>query len=97
MASLAQRTDLTAWIDRSLNYLTASWTTIPEVTSGWDARDELERLDFVMEWQIREDRLTRIQQWNAEGLLSSAQQERLATLQQLIDRHRAALDRLLAE
>jgi hypothetical protein len=97
MASLAQQTDLAAWIDRSLDYLTASWAAIPAIASGWDERDELDRLDFVMEWQIREDRLIQVQQWNAEGLLSPPQQRRLAELERLIRRHRLTLERLLAE
>ena len=97
MASLAHQTDLAAWIDQSLDYLTMYWTAIPEIAAGWDEREEHDRLDFVIEWPLREDRLRQLRQWEAEGRLAPPQLLRLRELDQLIHRHQPTLDRLLED
>jgi hypothetical protein len=97
MASLAHQTDLAAWIDQSLDYLTMYWTAIPEIAAGWDEREEHDRLDFVVEWPLREDRLRQLRCWEEEGHLSPPQLTRLEEIERLIQRHRPTLDRLLAE
>jgi hypothetical protein len=97
MASLTQQTELAAWIDKSLDYLSMYWTAIPEIAAGWDDREELDRLDFVLEWPLREIRLHELQRWETEDLLTAPQQERFDELKRLIQRHRPTLDQLLAE
>jgi hypothetical protein len=97
MASQAQQTDLTARIDRSLAYLIGEWTDVPEVAAEWESWDELDRLDFVIEWPLREIRLDQLEAWDTEGHLTAAQREQFTKLRQLIQRHRPTLERLLAE
>jgi hypothetical protein len=97
MASLAQQTIFSEWIDQSFDYLTLYWTAIPEIAAGWDEREELDRLDFVLEWPLREDRLRQLHRWEQDGLLSPTQLMRLEELECLIERHRPTVDRLLAE
>jgi hypothetical protein len=97
MATTARQSDLASWIDRSLDYLMAQWEAIPEVAQEWDSWDELDRLDFVLEWPLRVDRLKQLRQWDAEGLLSPGQRGRLQELDRLMPQHQATLDRLLAD
>ena len=97
MAPLAQQTELAARIERSLDYLFMYWAAIPEIASDWDQRAEDDRLDFVLEWPLREDRLRQLRRWDEEGRLSSAQILRLRDLERLIRRYRPTLDRLLAD
>ena len=97
MASLAQQVDLAPRIEHALDYLLREWEAIPEVVSTWKTWDELDRLDFVIEWPIREMQLKQLRQWQDEGQLSSHQRQRFAELERLIQEHRAAVDRLLAE
>ena len=84
-------------IDHVLDYLTREWRAIPEVVSTWDTWDELDRLDFVIEWPIREIRLKQLRQWKDEGQFSAQQRQQFEELKRLIQRQRAAVDRLLEE
>jgi hypothetical protein len=95
MASVTQQTDLTRWIDKSLDYLLSNWEAIPNVAAEWDDWDELDRLDFVVEWPLREDRWHQLQRWREAGSLSTHQLKRFVELQCLIERNRPTLERLL--
>ena len=97
MASLVQQSATSSRIDHVLAVLTRQWNAIPEVVCTWESWDELDRLDFVIEWPIREMQLKQLRQWQDEGQLSSHQRQRFAELERLIQEHRAAVDRLLAE
>ena len=97
MASLAQQVELAPRIEHALDYLIREWEAIPEVVSTWDTWDELDRLDFVIEWPIREVQLKQLRQWQGEGQFSAEQLKRFGDLELLIARHRAAVERLLAE
>ena len=97
MASLVEQSTIAPLIDHALDYLTRQWLAVPEVVSTWETWDELDRLDFVLEWPLRESRLNQLRRWRDEGHLSTRQLQRFATLERLIRRHRAAVDCLLAE
>lgn len=94
MALVVQRTDLAAWIDESLDYLTEEWEDIPHVADGWNSWDELDRLVFVEEWPLRTGRLHELQRWRDDGLLSAEQLERFKRIEVLIELHSATLERL---
>lgn len=97
MASVEVDVKLHERVDRYLEYLCNEWQDIPEVGQEWDSWTADEQLDFVIELPIREDRLQQLQQWAAAGQLTPAQRARYEELLSLIVRHRATLDRLLAE
>jgi hypothetical protein len=98
MAQVAEQAQLRTKVDHYLDYLTAEWVAIPDLAAEWAEWDEDDRLDFVLEWPIREDRLLlQLRQWNATGLLTPQQRQRYAALQRLIRRQRPTLERLLAE
>ncbi|HET8628557.1 MAG TPA: hypothetical protein VFL91_14140 [Thermomicrobiales bacterium] len=70
---------------------------MPDLVGEWEEWEELDRLDFVLEWPIREDHVYQLKQWAAEGLLSPAQRARYDELLRLVERNRPILNDLLAE
>ncbi|MDP9363006.1 MAG: hypothetical protein M3Q10_02030 [Chloroflexota bacterium] len=96
MAQLAPRV-IRARIDDDLAYLVSEWSSLPDVVAEWDDWTEHERLDFVLEWPLREERLRELRRRDAEGLLSPGQRARYGELLDLIRRHRTELERLLAD
>ena len=83
--------------DRYLDYLFAEWARIPEIAEEWAEWEEPDRLLFVLEWPIKEDRLCQLRQWVDEGALTAEQLERYRELQALIEKYRPILEPLLSE
>jgi hypothetical protein len=83
--------------DTYLAYLATEWASVPQVADSWDAWDEDERLNFQLEWGIREDRLGVLEEMARTGALTSLQCERLADLQRLIAHNQQTIERLFAE
>ena len=84
-------------IDPYLDYLFAEWAHVPEVAKEWADWDEPDRLLFVLEWPIKEDRLAQLRGWVAEGALTPEQMARYHELLALVERHRRILEPLLSE
>jgi hypothetical protein len=78
-------------------YLEREWHALPEVEREWPSWDELDRLVFVLEWPMREDRLHMLERLAAEGGLTPEQMARLERLQGLVREHRPIVERLLSE
>ena len=97
MAQVTPKADQATRIDRYLDYLFREWEDVPEVAREWGEWEDHDRLDFVVEWPIREDRLHQLHEWASRGLFTPEQQARFDELLQLIACHRPLLDRLLAE
>lgn len=96
MAQVASRS-IGPLIDDDLAYLAEEWTSIPGVVAEWDDWEEHDRLDFVIEWPIREDSLRHLRQWADQELLTSEQHAKLRELEDLVERYRPDLERLLAD
>ena len=97
MAQVVEKQNVGAWIDDYLQYLLREWSMLPWVFSEWNDWEEHERLNFVLEWPIRDDRLLQLRRWQERGLLEPEQERQFAQLLGLIELHRSHLDRLLAE
>ncbi len=97
MARVLSPRAVQARAERYLTYLEREWGALPSVASEWDTWDDLARLDFVVEWPIREDRLLELQRWAAEGRLTAAQQVRYAQLLRLVDEYRPVVARLVGQ
>jgi hypothetical protein len=98
MARLAQHTPASADIDRYfLDNLFSEWGRLPRVEAEWESWEELDRLRFVLEWPLQEDRLHLVEGWAAEGGLTDEQMARLERLQELVRAHRPIVERLLSE
>jgi hypothetical protein len=97
MAQVAPSVETHAWVDRSLDYLLAEWRAMPRIVAAWETWDEHERLVFVVDWPVFDDRLNRLRKTIAEGGLTPDQEPRYRELENLVDRYRPLLDRLLAE
>jgi len=97
MAQVVPQTQTDVWVDRSIDYLAREWEAVPGVAAAWDKWAEEDHLDFVLEWPLREDRLLQLRQFSDEGRLSARQRRRYIELEDLVQRHRPALARLLAD
>ena len=98
MARLAKHMATSADVDRyHLAYLERAWLRLPDVEGQWGEMQEPERLDFVLEWPIKEDRLAQLRSWVAEGVLTPQQMDRYRELLALVEKHRPILERLLSE
>ena len=97
MAQVRRTSDLGEWVESYLEYLFRDWNAVPEVADEWSKMEEHERLDFVLEWPIREDRWLQLQHWASHGQLTPAQCARYDALSALITHHRPIIDRLLAD
>jgi hypothetical protein len=89
--------DVKGRIDDFLDYLAEEWLAIPRVAQEWADWSPYERLDFVLEWPIREERLEQLQVYAERGLLTPAQNARYAALRQLVQENRGTLEELLAD
>jgi len=97
MASVAQDAALSLRIDHSLDYLEAEWSGITSLATEWDSWDDHSRVVFALDWPIREDRLSQVQEWAKCDLLSSVQCQRLALLLLIVEARRPLLEQLLAD
>ncbi|MGH2353028.1 MAG: hypothetical protein ACRDJN_15570 [Chloroflexota bacterium] len=97
MAQVATDLELVQRIEKYLEYLASEWQDVPAVAQEWNSWQEHERLDFVIEWPIREDRLHQLHQWAAQDRLTPAQRARYEDLLTLVAANRPTLERLLAE
>ena len=86
-----------ARIEHAHFYSVSEWGATLEVFAEWDDWEENCRLDFVVELPLREDQLHKLPGWRTDGLLTSIQTERFRQLEELIDRNRPALERLLED
>ncbi|HEY7032928.1 MAG TPA: hypothetical protein VH482_16405 [Thermomicrobiales bacterium] len=97
MAHVVAPPDLSARIDDYLTYLFDVMDDMLEVDADWDTWDDIEQLDFVIEWDIKRDRLGQLADWEKQGLLSRAQSQRYRKLLEVVDQRQPIIDRLLAE
>jgi len=97
MVEVAQRRQTAERIDYHLDYLLREWQALPDIAAEWNAWEEYEQFDFVIEWTIRVDRLGQLRRWADEGLLTPAQLARFRDLLTLIDLHRPTFERLLVD
>jgi hypothetical protein len=97
MAQVAAPPNVAAWIDDCLTYLFNVMDDLPEIDAEWDSWDDIEQLDFVIEWDIKRDRLGQLADWEKQRLLTSAQLQRYRYLLEVMNQRQPILDRLLAE
>jgi len=98
MAQVRQRQsreDVSARADDYLAYLTREWEALPALAAEWPGWQEEDRLDFCLEWPIREDRLAELTEWAEQGALSPQQESRYRRLLALIATYRPLLEELL--
>lgn len=84
-------------IDDYIEYLLRGWEDVPAIAAEWNDLEELDRLDFVLEWPIKTDRLNMLNEWARAGAMTPAQCVRFEGLLGVVAQHRATLEALLAE
>ena len=89
--------DVRQRIDWLLRYLTSEWMAVEEAVGEWDAWSDHDRLDFRLEWPIKESYLHILRQHAVRQELSAEQCTAYESLQRLIDRQRPSVQSLLRE
>ncbi len=98
MAQVARDSRLEADIDYHLEYQFHQWNNIQDIAEHWAEMDAIDREVFQLEWLgITESRLTLLEQWAEQDLLTLAQRARYDELLRLVARCRPLLDHLLAD
>jgi hypothetical protein len=97
MAQVAAPPDVSVWIDDYLAYLFNVMNDLLEIDAEWDTWDDIQQLDFVFEWDIKRDRLSQLEDWAKQGLMTADQRERYRRLLDIMNDRRPILDRLLSE
>ena len=84
-------------IEWALDYVARKWAAVPEFARLWDVEwDDVEKLDFEMEWAIPESWLLRLEDWNSQGVLTPQQRRRYIELLTQVTRLRPTVERMLA-
>ena len=81
-------------IDKLLTFLMAQWERLPQVAAEIDGWHPLERIDFIEEWPLEEDRLARLEQYVAQGALTPEQLVCYERLKHLVAQNRPIIRRL---
>ena len=98
MAQVARDPTLESDIDYHLEYQFRQWDNLPDIAEHWAEMDAIDREVFQLEWVgITESRLTLLEQWAEQDLLTPAQRARYDELLRLVARCRPLLDNLFAE
>ncbi len=92
MAQVAQT--VSQDIEKLLDLLVWQWERLPEVEAQIDTWDLMAQLNFIEEWPLEEDRLSRLKRYIGGGLLTSEQLARYNALEQTIARNRPIIRRL---
>ncbi len=81
-----------------LSWLEEEWRDrVPEYAEAWERWTEDEKLVFVSEATIRDDRLHQAREWRRQRLLSPAQAKKLQCIEELVAKNRPLLQPLLDE
>lgn len=94
MVTLTEQ-EILARANSYLCYLMDEWSDLPNLAAEWAAWDDADRLDFRLEWSIREDCLMQLQEWDRGSRLAPEQHAELARLLTLIADYRPILEELL--
>ncbi len=96
MAQVAHPTELQPDIDYHLDYQFRAWRSIPEYAEWWTDMDGIEKEVFHLEWMdITEYRLSELQRWAKQGMLTPEQRVRYDDLTKLVAQHRPVVDAML--
>jgi hypothetical protein len=96
MAQQAVDQQLYERIEQTLDYQWGQWGDLSWWVERWPEMDMIDKEVFQIEWSgITEYRLTELQRWAKEGLLTPEQSTRYNELARLIDERRPVLQALL--
>lgn len=96
MAAVARDRRADERIDAFLSFCIREWEALPDVADEWAEWGDLERLEFAVEWSIREDRLSQLKQYSEQDRFTRPERDRYDRLLMLVAEHRPILDKLLA-
>jgi hypothetical protein len=83
-----------AGTDAALEYSLRAWDALPGVAeeiSSWEPDD---RIDFVYEWPLEEQRLLRLHTQATSGRMTEEQLERYHELEDVVERNRPIIEEI---
>lgn len=81
-------------IDELLVGLEYHWGRLPAVAATFHTLDDLEKIDFLMEWPLQEDDLEELAELMASRTPTPYQRRRYGELLRLVDTNRPIIDAL---
>jgi hypothetical protein len=81
-------------IERLLDLLLWQWNRLPEVEQEIDRWDWAEQVDFIEEWPLEEQRLKRLMNYVANGVLTPEQKARYESLMRVVTNNQPIIERL---
>jgi len=97
MARVAQEAPLRQRIEHFLAYAFDEWADVPQYAAEFPSWDDIQQLDFVHEWAIRESALEILADYARRDVLTPEQRARYDHLLQLVAQYRPTIERLLAK
>jgi hypothetical protein len=95
MAVVIRKQESGSVLDHNLERLLTFWRAVPEQAAEWPEWDDYSRVDFIHEWPVMRDILTRVSEAANAGRLDAGQLCKWTELNQLIDTHRATVEQMI--
>lgn len=81
-------------IDSTLDWSLEVWSELPEVAEELPSWRPFERLNYLYEWPLEEEKLSELRAYNRDGVLETAQAERFRELEGLVEENRPIIEDL---
>ena len=81
-------------IDSTLEWSLRVWRALPETAEEIEGWAPVERLDFMYEWPLEEQRLVELQEYAEREQMTPLQQRRYRTLEEVVAQNRHIIDEL---
>lgn len=96
MAQVTQNTQLLDRIDWLLDRSMRTWRSVSQDAEEFSAWSDPEKSDYLLEWDVEEDRLGQLEQLAWQGVLTVEQRKRYDELQSLVSEYRPLLEEMRA-
>lgn len=81
-------------IDSTLEWSLRVWRALPEAAEEIEYWTPAERLDFLYEWPLEEQKLAELREYSEKGLMNPLQERRYRTLEEAVAQNRHLIDEL---
>lgn len=81
-------------IDSTLEWSLRVWRALPEVAEEIEGWTPVERLDFLYEWPLEEQKLAELREYSEKGLMNPLQERRYRTLEEAVAQNQHLIDEL---
>lgn len=81
-------------IDSDLDWSLDAWNELPKVAGELPFWEPFERLGYLYEWPLEEERLSELRAYARDGILGPKQADRLRELEGLVEENRPIIEDL---